>query len=94
MRARATTSRAVIVAAALGLSGCALWHHKPEPRIPAGADPLTTCPKDDPCSKIANRRQYFDQRENRYYYFDQKTGRYYWENGEARFVEPGDPKKP
>jgi hypothetical protein len=53
--------------------------------VPKGADPLTACPKTDPCSKIANRRQYFDQHENRYYYFDTATGRFYWENGEPRF---------
>ncbi|HUO23956.1 MAG TPA: hypothetical protein VMU59_15685 [Caulobacteraceae bacterium] len=80
--------RAAVLAAALTLGGCAFWHHKSEPPIPPGADPRTTCPKDNPCSKIANRRQYFNQRENRYYYFDQTTGRYFWENGEARFPQP------
>ena len=68
------------------LGGCALWsHHKPEPAVPKGADPLTACPKTDPCNKIANRRQYFSQHDNRYYYFDPATGRYYWENGQPRF---------
>jgi hypothetical protein len=69
----------------LALGGCALWRHKPEPAVPKGADPLIACPKDNPCSKIANRRQYFSQHDNRYYYFDRATGRYYWENGQPRF---------
>ena len=62
--------------------------HDPEP---TSGDPLTFCPKDDPCRKVANRRQYFDQRDNRYYYFDQTQGRYYWENGQARFLDGGSP---
>jgi hypothetical protein len=82
---------AIVLAAALALGGCALWKHKPDPLIPAGADPKTFCPKTDPCNKIANRRQYFNQRENRYYYYDQTLGRYFWENGQPRFAEPGDP---
>jgi|GEM_PF-2817710 hypothetical protein len=84
-RTAPTLALAVLTATFLALGGCALWKHKPEPPIAAGADPRTTCPKDNPCSKIANRRQYFNQHENRYYYFDQVTGRYYWENGEPRF---------
>lgn len=74
-----------LAVACLALGGCAFWRHKPEPAVPKNADPLITCPKDDPCSKIKNRRQYFDQRADRYYYFDTATGRYYWENGEPRF---------
>ena len=70
--------------AMLGLAGCAMGPHRSAPKTEAG-DPLTTCPQADPCSKIANRRQYYDQRVVRYYYFDTVTGRYYWENGEPRF---------
>lgn len=68
--------------ALLALTGC-LGHRpaKPNPRL----DRLTTCLKTDPCDKVANRRQYYDQRVARYYYFDTKTGRYYWENGALRF---------
>ena len=76
----AATASLTLGAASLG--GCVFGKHPPPPDV---GNPLTTCPKDDPCSKIKNRRQLFDQHANRYYYFDQTTGRYYWENGEPRF---------
>jgi hypothetical protein len=69
--------------ALLALAGCA--HHakaKPEP-----LNPLTVCPKDNPCNAVSNRRQYYDLRVARYYYFDTTKGRYYWENGEPRFPD-------
>ena len=84
MAGQQTTRWMALALTGVVLSGCVFGKHKPEPTVLVG-DPLTTCPKDDPCSKIANRRQNFDQHENRYYYFDPATGRYYWENGQLRF---------
>jgi hypothetical protein len=88
--------RAVMTLAVLALGGCAV--HMPslsmaeKPEVVVG-DPQVFCPKANPCSKVANRRQYFDQRANRYYYFDQTLGRYFWENGQPRFqgTEPANP---
>lgn len=71
--------------ALMALAGCVALHPKAKPQ--SRLDPLTTCPDKDPCHKIANRRQYYDQRVARYYYFDTKTGRYYWENGAPRFPD-------
>jgi hypothetical protein len=69
----------------LALAGC--MGHRPKVDPQSRLDPLTTCPKKDPCDKVANRRQYYDQRVARYYYFDTRAGRYYWENGQPRFPE-------
>lgn len=68
--------------ALLALTGC-LGHRPAKPEL--GLDPLTSCPKTDPCAKIGNRRQNYDLRVARYYYFDTRTGRYYWENGQPKF---------
>ena len=67
------------------LIGCMGHHPKVDPETKL--DPMTTCLKTNPCSKVANRRQYYDQRVARYYYFDTRTGRYYWENGQPRFPD-------
>ena len=81
-----------VTLAAAGLAGCGgLPRLTPAKPATVAGDPLTTCPKTDPCSKIANRRQYYDQRVVRYYYFDTNTGRYYWENGQPRFPETVKP---
>ena len=71
--------------ALLALTGC-LGHRAAKPEL--GLDPLTACPKVDPCDKVANRRQYYDLRVARFYYFDTRAGRYYWENGQPRFPGP------
>jgi hypothetical protein len=80
MRLKAVAAGLAVIA----LAGCA-HHPKDEPPAP---NPLTSCPKGNPCEKVSNRRQYYDLRVARYYYFDTNTGRYYWENGEPRFPEP------
>ena len=69
----------------LALAGC--LGHGPKVDPMTKLDPMTTCLKANPCFKVANRRQYYDQRVARYYYFDTRTGRYYWENGQPRFPD-------
>jgi hypothetical protein len=80
------------VALVLCLSGCFAPRHPDMGQLAGGtvgqsiaSRSLTICPKGNPCEQIANRRQYYDEREARYYYFDRNLGRYYWENGDARF---------
>ena len=72
--------------ALLALAGC--MGHRPKVDPDTKLDPMTTCLKTNPCSKVANRRQYYDLRVARYYYFDTHAGRYFWENGQPRFPDP------